>query len=178
MLWLSSKCHIECGHKNKIVLINVLTFRTIYVHSMFWACNFHVLNSQFNEQSFVISWVSWYKNKCFWKRFTCTFMLLAHKIHRGETFGWKDIIRQMSYLFLIVLIVPLRNRQMCYLFLIVLFVPLKTRSYFSVVFFSVSASSVNHRPQRSCGRSCHRMWLHWCHRYRIHQNLQEKAKYI
>ena len=95
-----------------------------------------------------------------------------------EIFVWKDIIRQMSYLFLIVLIVPLRNRQMFYLFLIVLFVPLKTRSYFSVVFFSVSASSVNHRRQRSCGRSCHRMWLHWCHRYRIHQNLQEKARYI
>ena len=24
-----------------------------------------------NEQSFVILWVSWYKNKCFWKRFAC-----------------------------------------------------------------------------------------------------------
>ena len=60
--------------------------RTCSVHKMFWmskqkqkkpiwvTCsqpwNFHVLNL-FNEQSFVILWVSWYKNKCFWKRFTC-----------------------------------------------------------------------------------------------------------
>ena len=42
------------------------------VHNMFWAWNFHLLNWQFNEQSFVILWVSWCKNKLFWKRFTCT----------------------------------------------------------------------------------------------------------
>ena len=41
-----------------------------HVLSMFWACNFHLLNLQLNEQSFVI-WVNWCKNKCFWKRFTC-----------------------------------------------------------------------------------------------------------
>ena len=29
-----------CAHK----LFFVLTFRTIYVHNMFWACSFHVLN--------------------------------------------------------------------------------------------------------------------------------------
>ena len=29
------------------------------------------MNLQFNEQSFIILWVSWCKNKCFWKRFTC-----------------------------------------------------------------------------------------------------------
>ena len=39
----------------------VLIFRTIYVHNMFWAWNFHVLNWWFNEQSFVILWVSWGK---------------------------------------------------------------------------------------------------------------------
>ena len=39
---------------------------------MFWACNLHVLNLKFNEQSVVILWVSWGKNTCFWKRFTCT----------------------------------------------------------------------------------------------------------
>ena len=38
----------------------VLTFKIIYVHNMFWACTFHVLNSYFNEQSFVILWVSWW----------------------------------------------------------------------------------------------------------------------
>ena len=32
----------------------------------------NVLNWQFNEKYFIISWVSWCKNKCFWKRFTCT----------------------------------------------------------------------------------------------------------
>ena len=49
----------ECQNKNN------------FVHNMYWACNFHVLNSKFNELSFVILWVSWCKNKCFWQRFTC-----------------------------------------------------------------------------------------------------------
>ena len=30
----------------------------------------------YHEQSFVILWVSWRKNKCFWKRFTCTLYLI------------------------------------------------------------------------------------------------------
>ena len=34
-------------------------------------CTQHVLNWYINEQSFVILWVSWCENKCFWKRFTC-----------------------------------------------------------------------------------------------------------
>ena len=48
--------------------------KTICAHNMFWAWNFHVLNWQFNEQSFVILWVIWCKNKCFWQRFTCTYV--------------------------------------------------------------------------------------------------------
>ena len=60
-----------CVHKLGFLGV-VLTFRTIYVHNMFWACNFHVLNWQFNEQSFVILWFSWCKKKCLWKRFTCS----------------------------------------------------------------------------------------------------------
>ena len=39
---------------------------------MFWACNFHVKNSQFNEQFVVILWVGWCKKKSFWQRFTYT----------------------------------------------------------------------------------------------------------
>ena len=42
-----------------------------HVLPMFYACSFHVLNWYFNEQSFVILWVRWWKNKCLWKRFTC-----------------------------------------------------------------------------------------------------------
>ena len=34
-----------------------------------WAWNFRVLNLQFNEQSGIILWVSWCKNKSFWQRF-------------------------------------------------------------------------------------------------------------
>ena len=56
-----------CVHE----LFWMLKQKTICVHNMFWAWKFHVLNSQFNEQSFVILWVSWYKNKWFLKRFTC-----------------------------------------------------------------------------------------------------------
>ena len=63
----------EHGENNHVVYINCSECqnkKTICVHNMFWDCSFHVLNSQFNEQSFVILWVSWYKYKCFWKRFT------------------------------------------------------------------------------------------------------------
>ena len=35
-----------------------------------WAWNFHVLILSFNE--LVVLWVSWCKNKIFWRRFTCT----------------------------------------------------------------------------------------------------------
>ena len=38
---------------------------------MFWGCSFHIeLVNQWTI--FVILWVSWSKNKCFWQRFTCT----------------------------------------------------------------------------------------------------------
>ena len=46
--------------------------KTISILSKFWAWNFHVLNLWFNEQSVVILWFSWCKNKSFWQRFTCT----------------------------------------------------------------------------------------------------------
>ena len=58
---------------------NFFLFKTIYLHNMFWAWSFHVLNWWFNEQSFVILWVSWVKNKCFWKRFTCISCLYGQK---------------------------------------------------------------------------------------------------
>ena len=38
-----------------------------------WACNFHVLNLEFNEQSVIILWVSGCKNKSFWQIFTCIY---------------------------------------------------------------------------------------------------------
>ena len=52
-----------CVHK--LFLFLFWHSEQFHVHNMFWAWNFH-------EQSFVIFWVSWCKNKCFWKRFTCT----------------------------------------------------------------------------------------------------------
>jgi len=55
-----------------LIVLNVkINFRTQHVLPMFWAWNFHVLNLYFNEQYIVILWVSWYKNKSFWQRFTC-----------------------------------------------------------------------------------------------------------
>ena len=54
----------------------VLTFKTICVHNMFWACSFHVLIWLINEQYFVILRVNCYKNKIFWQRFTCIFLLI------------------------------------------------------------------------------------------------------
>ena len=55
--------------------------KTIFVHNMFWACCFHVQNWYINEQSCVILWVSWCKNKCFWERFTCI---------SGESGSWEQ----------------------------------------------------------------------------------------
>ena len=64
---------------------------------MFWAWNFLVLNSGFNEQSVVILLVNWFKNECFWKRFPCTNTLLLsgskvffsthHSTVQAHTFG-------------------------------------------------------------------------------------------
>ena len=34
--------------------------------------------------SFVIFWVSWYENKCFWKRFTCTWLHTTHQLFRNQ----------------------------------------------------------------------------------------------
>ena len=48
---------------------------TQHVLQVFWAYNFH-------EQSVVILWVSWCKNKSFWQRFTCTW----HQKERNHTF--------------------------------------------------------------------------------------------
>ena len=52
----------ECQNKTKT---------TICVHNMF--CRYSELTIFMNnEQSVVILWVSWCKNKSFWQRFTCT----------------------------------------------------------------------------------------------------------
>ena len=45
--------------------------KTIFLHNMFSTCILLVLKSVINEQSDVTLWVNWFKNECFWKRFTC-----------------------------------------------------------------------------------------------------------
>jgi len=45
--------------------------KTIFVHTMFTICIFLVLGSVINERSVDMLWVGWFKNECFWKRFTC-----------------------------------------------------------------------------------------------------------
>ena len=67
----NSKLRICCVHK-LFWMSKQKQKKTICVHNMFWAWNFHVLNWWFKEQSVVILWVSWYKNKNFWQSFTCT----------------------------------------------------------------------------------------------------------
>ena len=37
---------------------------------------------EFNEQSFVILWVKWFKNESFWKRFTCTLICWLRAVLR------------------------------------------------------------------------------------------------
>ena len=54
-----------------------------------WAWNFHVLNLLFNEQSVVILWVSWCKNKRFWQRFTCA--RVDKYIHSNMYGNWCNI---------------------------------------------------------------------------------------
>ena len=61
-----------CVHK----LFFVLTFRTIYVHSIFWTCSaiaifmYWTCNSINNLFSYCGLFI-WCKIKCFWKRFSC-----------------------------------------------------------------------------------------------------------
>ena len=42
----------------------------------------------YHEQSFVILWVSWCKNKCFWKRFTCNLELDTIGLFLQNLFCW------------------------------------------------------------------------------------------
>ena len=66
----NSKIRTCCVHK--LFWISKQKQKTICVHNMFWAWNFHVLIWWFKEQSVVILWVSWCKNKSFWQSLTCT----------------------------------------------------------------------------------------------------------
>ena len=52
----------------------VLNVRNNFCSPQVWAWKFHVLNFSFNEQSAVLLWVSWCKNKSFWQRFTCMYV--------------------------------------------------------------------------------------------------------
>ena len=68
--------------------------KTIFVHNMFWTCIFLVLKLGINEQSDIILWVYWFKNECFWHRFTCTFLitLILHLISRWLCFRKEETI--------------------------------------------------------------------------------------
>ena len=43
---------------------------------LYTICSLHVLSCNFHEQSVVILWVNWFKNECFWHRFTCTWLII------------------------------------------------------------------------------------------------------
>ena len=60
----------ECQNKTKT---------TICVHNMFCRDS-EITISINNEQSVVILWVSWCKNKSFWQRFTCTRKCSIHSM--------------------------------------------------------------------------------------------------
>ena len=60
---------------------------TQHVLRVFWACNFHVLN---NEQSVVILWVSWCKNKSFWQRFTYLYQQAGEKMSQLFSTLWPN----------------------------------------------------------------------------------------
>ena len=75
----------------------VFTFRTTYVSNMFYLSMFSPCSElgifmywtgEFNGQSFVILWVSWCKNKCFWQRFTCTKLQSCAK-HPNDAYDCK-----------------------------------------------------------------------------------------
>ena len=58
-----------------LIVLNVKK-KTIWVHNMFSTCSelwifmYWTRNSMNSLLSFIVLWVSWYKKKCFWKRFT------------------------------------------------------------------------------------------------------------
>ena len=66
------------GYKNCFECQNKKIFCTHHVLDMFWSCNFL-------EHSVAILWVNWFKNECFWHRFTCTRNSLAFLIIKNFT---------------------------------------------------------------------------------------------
>ena len=98
----SKKMYVQVNLFQKHLLFHQLThnltkdcsliyeFSNSSQHNMFLACSFHVIIS---DQSFVILWVSWSKNKLFWQRFTC----IIRRGHRGYACSfrirfWKGLI--------------------------------------------------------------------------------------
>ena len=80
-------CSEHVVYKNWFFVF-VLAFKTILVHNMSWTCIFFALKSGINEQSVVILWVNWLKNKCFWHKFTCT-------VTFGQNNQWSDSIKSI-----------------------------------------------------------------------------------
>ena len=69
------------------------TKTTICVHNMF--CRYSELTIFMNnEQSVIILWVSWCKNKSYWQRFTCTTLLIFH-LHIKTNAKFLDKIRKI-----------------------------------------------------------------------------------
>ena len=67
---------------------------TWFVQNLYWACSFLVMNSYFKEQFFVIFWVNWSKNECFWQKIICTVQCNHVCPCRKEC---EDIIANYSY---------------------------------------------------------------------------------
>ena len=75
--WLQYKKNTSSEH---VVYKNCCLLLFWYWYSkqcLYTACSelvFFLYWSQYiiNEQSAIILWVNWFKNECFWKRFTCT----------------------------------------------------------------------------------------------------------
>ena len=90
-------CKLRTCYVHKLFFAFVLTFRTIYVH-MFWLCSeLAIFMYWTREQSVVILWVSWCKNKSFWQLFTVilhifhlAFSQFFFEIHQFTTISsWK-----------------------------------------------------------------------------------------
>ena len=59
-----------------------ISFLFMFWHSkqyLYTTCSELVCFREFNEQSLIILWVNWFKNKSFWHRFTCTSLTHAYQ---------------------------------------------------------------------------------------------------
>ena len=100
---ISSPSIAVLNHKKNTSSEHVVYNFFLFCHSkqyLYTTCSELVFFGDFNEQSLVILWVNWFKNKSFWRRFICTRIQLRctqAKNHYSENqASWNPVTRGLG----------------------------------------------------------------------------------